>query len=367
MNRFALYVLTLWCFCMTTLAGAADPQIWYDPTCHWRNATPGSAGMDFWDLFATPNTQWPKAQRRVQVVEVMVNPPLMWWAYLRQGNKATPAQREAYLDQPQYLPRLFKFLRDNQIALCVGFEAVHGPKHLEGVDPHAVEGVEKVCQQIQRDGGMVDYAGLDEPLCFGHYNEKGPRYSIEEFFDPAKGDVQASVAIIKKYFPKIKFVEAEPVNGYEWVYSEAGVTRYVDDFAAWAAAFKRHTGSPIAALQLDIWWPRPLKPVIRRLCDKVLRPQGIQLGVMFNGDGRVKTDAEAIAACKEHIRYWYAQGLPEPDQVLMQDWFAHPTNNLPETDPLAFTSMVNWFVENLAEIKWALSDTATPKPSARGK
>ena len=38
---------------------AEDPQIWYDPVCHWRNATPDAVDMDFWDMFATPNTQWP--------------------------------------------------------------------------------------------------------------------------------------------------------------------------------------------------------------------------------------------------------------------------------------------------------------------
>ena len=52
---------------------------------------------DFWDLFATPNTQWRTAQSQVHVVEIMVASPLMWWAYLRQGRNATPAQREAYL------------------------------------------------------------------------------------------------------------------------------------------------------------------------------------------------------------------------------------------------------------------------------
>ena len=216
----------------------------------------------------------------------------------RQGQNATPAQREAYLDQPQYLPRLFTFLRNHHIVLCVGYEAVHGPRHLEGVDPRTAENVERICRQIHRDGGVVDYAGLDEPLCFGHYNEKGPRYSIEEVFDPTKGNLQGSVAVIKKYFPNVQFVEAEPINSYDWVYSEAGVTRYADDFAAWVAAFKQHTGSPLTALQLDIWWSRPLKPVIHRLCEKVLRPQGVLLGVMFNGDGRAKSDAEASAACK---------------------------------------------------------------------
>ncbi len=367
MSRLARCSLATLLLLVPSWAHAKDPQIWYVPTCHWRNATPDSEGMDFWDLFATPNVHWRTAQSRVHVLEIMVDPPLMWWAYLRQGRNATPAQREAYLDQPQYLPRLFTFLQDRHIALCMGFEVVHGPRHLEGVDPHAAENVERICRQIHRDGGVLDYAGLDEPLCFGHYNEKGPRYSIEEFFDRTKGNLQGSIATIKKYFPKVKFVEAEPINSYDWVYAEAGVARYADDFAAWTAAFKQHTGSPISALQLDIWWPRPLKPVVRRLCEKVLRPQGVLLGVMFNGDGRAKTDAEAIAACKEHIRYWHALGLPEPDQVLMQDWFEHPSKNLPETDATAFTSMINWYVDNISQIKWAAGDTVEPKPPARDR
>lgn len=337
---------------MPPLSQAKDPEIWYDPIVHRDETTTASAGTDFWNMFDTPNTQWPKAQRHVKTLEISIN-SLIWWSNQRQGGipNDAPTRRETFLDQPQYLPRMFKFVRDNHMALCICAEVVHGPKHLEGVDPHAAAVMEHICRQIQRDGGSVDYAGMDEPLCFGHYDKAGPQYSIDEFFDPAKGNVQASIAVIKKYFPNVKFVQAEPINAYNWVYTEEGAANYADEFAAWAAAFKQHTGSPITALHLDIWWPRPLKPVMRQFSEKVLRPQGILLGVMFNGDGHVKTDVEAIAAAKEHIRYWYAQGLPDPDQILMQDWFKHPTHNLPETDPTAFTSLVNWSTENVEEIK----------------
>jgi len=336
-------VAGLWLAFCPPASYAGGQEIWLGARLGFRQTTPTSDPNDFWEMFATPNTKWPKAQKRVRVMEIGLV-PMWWWAYAKMG-LTTPdwGKEQAYIDQPQYLPKVLRFLHDNHIKLAIGVEVVKGPKHLEGVDPHASVIIEAMCAQIKRDGGTVDYVDMDEPLCFGHYDNGGPGYSIDDLFAPDKGDIQESTNVVKKYFPHAAFIDTEPfTTTLPCQVGASGQPQYIEDNLRWVADWKKHVGSPISAMHVDLWWNESLRAMMPLVYNKVLAPSGIAFGVIYNGDNNSKTDEEEMAECRTHFQQWKNLALPAPDHIVIEGWYKHPVHNLPETDPGAFVSLVNW-------------------------
>ena len=57
------------------------------------------------------------------------------------------------------------------------------------------------------------------------------------------------------------------------------------------------------------------------------------------------TDQSWMVATQQNIRDMRAAKL-QLDFVMFDTWMQHPKKNLPESDPLTFTSLVDWYVRN---------------------
>ena len=58
-----------------------------------------------------------------------------------------------------------------------------------------------------------------------------------------------------------------------------------------------------------------------------------------------------MAAVKASIVAWEQTVSERPMQVVIQSWTQFPSHVLPEDDPTASTSLVNWFCEHSTVVK----------------
>jgi hypothetical protein len=81
---------------------------------------------------------------------------------------------------------------------------------------------------------------------------------------------------------------------------------------------------------------------------EILHAEGVKAGIFLDAAGGPDvTDQSWMAKTHQNILDVVRTRLPL-DFVIIATWMHHPTRALPETDPLALTSLVNWYVEHRA-------------------
>jgi len=337
--------------CLIALAppAASAQQIWVTPVFHYLQPS-----NDIWDLFQDSNPGWSSTYSHMDVFKTGIVMPRNWakQRLIATGNpKPTDPEVEAYIDP--YLLKMFDYLdaRHIKVALEMGManlpESYTGPR-LEGTDKRAAFLADRFCQEIVRDHGHIDYICMDEPLWFAHYDRKGWQADIPTVAQ----SVAPTVAVYRKYFPNIQFIDEEPPDGYPCkIDPSTGLPQFVADQQQWLDAFKSACGVPIEGIQLDLHWSQDQRPFLPPLMP-VYKRNNVKVGVFFIGGApkATATDEEEMTSLRSHIVYWRnlqdawgKENFPDLDMAIFQDWTGKPTDNLPETSPNAFMSSVDWY------------------------
>jgi hypothetical protein len=314
----AIFALATFGFCSGLLAAnPAAPQVWLagvDPIS--RTAKFPGSPSDYLDMFQ-PDAAWRRAAARLQVFEL--------------GPRFVMEAPDSTLTQ------IFADLERRHIALAIGASWLPGGDACgRGVEGFTHPGTaESVANRIHRLGGNVQYVVLDEPLYFGHRYDKqnACRWSIPE----VAHNIAAGIAAFERMFPQARICESEPVAT-----PDAG---WIEDIMQWTQAFKAATGQPLACLHADVQWSGPWQQQLPELRSR-LHAAGIQLGIIYNGDGNAQSGIEWTRQSEQRFRTVENGARLVPDQALLQSWTRQPDHMLPEDKPGTMTWLVNQYVDS---------------------
>jgi hypothetical protein len=243
---------------------------------------------------------------------------------------------------------LVRFFHDHDFKAAFAFGMLFDDglcnKRIEGISrehdfAHEAVNIARLWKQA---GGELDYIIMDAPLGYGHFLEPSCTHTIDDVARRAA----ATLAGIRAYFPDVRVVDAEGPgslpNG-EWL-------AMMDE---WLTAFERHAGRRIDAVALDLHWVdlragNSWQDTSRRSAG-FFRERGVRTGLIVNDDqlGPGVTDANFLDANRRHITDVANGGGLGLNFLLINSWMGHPSYNLPEGDPLAYSSLVNFAHETL--------------------
>lgn len=194
-------------------------------------------------------------------------------------------------------------------------------------------------QRIQALGGSLQYIAFDEPYN-GAAVYDGPGACHWTALQTAQNAIK-NVAQIQSVFPDVVLGDIEPVP------PGTAFDSWLGGYGQWIDAWQAVTGKPLAFFHFDTDWSRDWKPAATALT-RALVTRHIPVGHIYNGDPGA-SDATWMALAEEHMTDFETHAGLVPDMVIFQSWEPHPKHLLPETDPTAFTYLIDrYFRERTA-------------------
>jgi hypothetical protein len=301
------------------LALAQSPTVFFSPLdgVYRPRLVSGSGGysgsVDYLDLFS-PNAPWANAASRVHVFE-----PYGQWIVA-----ATDAQ----------IMQMIADLGRRHIDLGMEVAAFSAtPTCGAGVETFAAEANPQVLNRIKNLGGTLRYILFDSALYFGSMYD-GPNachWSTATILD----QLLSQIAIVKSVFPDALVGDIEALAPHN-------VPDWLERYREWIRMYREATGSNFATVRADLGGYQPNWRNNLMALSELVTHEGIPFGIIYQGSDE-KSNAEWMNSAREHILDYELHGGRPPDQVVFQSWTAYPKANLPETDPSAFTSIINWY------------------------
>ena len=336
MKKTFIFCFIILSTCSPHLLRAQARDIWICPQASIP-PSPLNRAVDFMQMFA-PDAPWEKAASHTRVFKLyssFVNPA-------SQGQIDTVVADLKKRDIPIALEvGVIDVNFRNPVPPCGGFGLVEG----YGTPAMALN----ICAKIKKAGGRISYLCMDEPLFYGHYFTKRAPNGQPGCHSPIPQIMGLSIPTLNTFiqqFPDIVIGEVEPTQ-------IAAFPGWQDSLHAWAQAFQSAIGKPLAFLHLDIPWAN--RPPSSEPSDALAFYQYAQslkkehlldkIGIIFNGTPLDTTDAAWMQDARNHVIELQNKYKLHPDQAIIQSWMPHPTHAMPDRNPDALTSLVNFYVE----------------------
>jgi hypothetical protein len=291
-----------------TLAVFPPPATWFAPIGA-TSAIPVPGATDYFDLF-TPTAPWADAANHVAVFKMY----------------------SAMLDlDDTTLRAVFADLKRRHIAFAIEWGPLDEPNRCgigEGFDGTLAL---HYAQRIRDLGGSLQYIAFDEPFDGAalYQGANACHWTPEQTAQNAA----KNVATIQALFPDVVVGDIEVVpNG-------AAIDTWLEGYEQWVDAWQAVTGKPLAFFHYDVDWSSDWKPAAAALT-RALAARHVPIGHIYNGDDGA-SDAAWMALAEEHMTDFETHGALLPDQAIFQSWQAYPKHLLPETDPTAFTYLID--------------------------
>jgi hypothetical protein len=315
LRRLLWASLTIW---LTTTASAVAEEVWFAPPDNLVRFD-HQANEDFPQLFGA-DAKWAHASSRINVFNLTA-------FYILRAPEAE-------------LRAAVNLLAAHHIALNVDLLALPAEncgRGVEGILPNVKETTAAAVRLKQLNASVYSFA-FDEPLEYGHIY-KGRAACNFTVSEVAKR-VALTVREVRLLYPNAKFVDYEvpqdlPLNDWRTTLNE------------WLTNYEDATGIPLDGFAIDAHFREPWREWARSTID-ILHARGLRAGIFLTASGGPDvTDQSWMKEAKENILNVGAAKLPL-DFAIIATWVNHPYRNLPETDPLALTSLVNWYFEHRA-------------------
>jgi hypothetical protein len=215
----------------------------------------------------------------------------------------------------------------------------------------------RVMRRLAAFGAPVRYLAMDEPFYFWSVDTSSNtcRYAPER----VAREVDQFIQLIHTEFPDVIIGDIEPDS-----MSQPEIER-------WIEAYRTESGHELAFFHWDVAWDRFGWQERAATIERYARARGIPFGMIYNGLLSDGSDLAWLGSAEEHVvRYESSGGRPE--HVIFQSWLPYPTRVLPETDPAAFTHLINRFFDarttlrlqtsSVAMATGQLTETATGSP-----
>ena len=299
----------------TTVAVFPPPAVWFAPIGATR-AIPVQGASDYFDLFST-NAAWLNAASHVAVFKM--------YSQMLDLDDAT-------------LRNVFADLKRRHIAFAIEW----GPLAPSGGCGAGIEGFTgeaalHYAQRIRDLGGSLQYIAFDEPFD-GAVLYGGTNACHWTPMQTAQNAAQ-NVAQVQAVFPDVV------VGDIEVVPNAGAVDTWLSGYGQWLDAWQAVTGKPLAFLHFDMDWANGSWEPAAVALTRALAKRNIPVGHIYDGNGQT-SDVAWIAAAEQHMTDIETHGRLVADQAIFQSWEAYPKHLLPETDPTAFTYLINRYFRN---------------------
>jgi hypothetical protein len=279
---------------------------------------------DYFELFK-PDAAWSKSAQHVRVF--MINAGLL----LRQSDDEVKA--------------VFADLKRRHIALAIEMGLLSG-KGPDGKVQECGVGVEGfgapdtakvVANSIEKNGGVVDYIAMDEPLWYGHHfkGKNGCQWPMERVAQ----DMVPRIADMRAKFPNVQIGDVEPIG-------TAQPPDWVQQITEWTHVYQKVTGTRLAFFHADVAWTAPIWQQQFAAVKSRMQADGIKFGVIYDGGGTGKQESDELWTQEAEQRFRMVESNPSliPDHAVFQSWARWPHNMLPETQPGTMTNLVLRYV-----------------------
>jgi len=319
---------------LAAVCSAQTQTIWFCPIipATWNNFI---GSVDYLDLFA-PGAPWTSASSRIQIFKMYTQ-------------MLFPSVPGSFSDGT--LRQIFAYLNSRHIALAVEFGPLTPsapPGCGAGVEGFGGQTALIIATRIQQLGGNLQYIALDEPFSFGSLYS-GPN-ACHWSAQLIAADALSNVAQIRTVFPNVIVGDIEPVPNV------AGSPDWLSQYTAWIDAWRAAAGAPFAFFHFDIDWTANWRPSVESLRQALVQ-RGIPFGIIYNGWLSDITDASWIEDSENHYAAWEAQGGTLPDHVIFQSWYPHPQHVLPESDPTAFTYLIDSYFRQRTSLSLTIASS----------
>jgi hypothetical protein len=281
---------------------------------------------DYFELFK-PDAAWSKSAQHVRVF--MINAGLL----LRQSDDEVKA--------------VFADLKRRHIALAIEMGLLSG-KGLDGKVQECGVGVEGfgapdtakvVANSIEKNGGVVDYIAMDEPLWYGHHfkGKNGCQWPMEKVAQ----DMASRIADLREQFPNVQIGDVEPVG-------TAQPPDWIDEIAQWIQVYQKVTGEKLSFFRADVAWTYLSWQQQLAAVKRLAHAGGMKFGVIYDGGhGPGKPESDILWAQEAAQRFHAVESNPSlvPDHVIFQSWARWPHKMLPETQTGTMTNLVLQYIQ----------------------
>jgi hypothetical protein len=222
------------------------------------------------------------------------------------------------------LKRAFQYLAERHIGLALEFRVlVRTDQCAQWTKAFSDPGdLEKILERIQRLGGDLKYAVMDDPFFVGHRFSVGSVACLEP---PAKlaQQIAERIRLVRTYFPGAQIGTADLVDESR---------SWIDELVEWTDAYQQATGEPLAFFHADVAWSRAgirnLAPLAR-----ALNARHIPVGIIYNADDTADSDETWIDSTRQHIAEIETALGVHPYAAIFRSWARYPRRLLPETRP----------------------------------
>jgi hypothetical protein len=311
----------------TSVLLPAQQTVWFTPLPSAVHPDGYFGSTDYLSLFS-PTAPWQQAASHVQVLKL----------YGVSDFSDTD------------LTSLLANLKQRNIALALEWPVLTSSTCGIGIEGFG-GGILPVVQRIQALGGTLTYLAMLQPFQWGSlYPGAGAcQWTAQQVATNAVLEVNKA----KTVFPNllvgdIMAVPAFPTAGSSWP----------SQYGSWLDTWRNFTGAPLAFFHVDVDWPTANWQAAVAAIRPVVEQRGIPFGIVYNGFLTNESDAAWMTAAESHfVEYEVTNGYAPPDQVNFQSWNPNPTHVLPETDPTAFTYLIDRYFRTRTKLTLASDGT----------
>jgi hypothetical protein len=300
--------------------------IWFHPlpaAVAWPGGNPDGGSTDFLALFQ-PDGMWPHATAKTQAFGLYAG-----WI--------TAAS-------DQELQSMVLFLNAHDIGIEIEAPALQAlatcGSGVEGYVPYGQslhDFTLAYLQRLQALGARVLFIKVDEPYFFGNV-VNAPRschFSVPQI----ASEVGQYADLVKTVYPAAAVGDVEPIVAS--AYSPDVVTA----MAQWHETYQEVTGTPFPFFFADIDFSNPSWPALVKAVENQTRQSGMSFGIIYIGDQTDSSDAEWARKAVARFEAYQGENGGLPDYVLFQSWQPHPQFTLPESNPIAFTGVIDAYID----------------------
>ena len=309
------------------------------PKPDWVDYEIPLGSVDYFELFA-PDAPWAEALEHMDVFRLHA------------------FQMRHYLSDDD-LRLIIDWLDEHQIPLLFETEPLQIPDPDECDHSESFEGPYdlEMAQRYKDLGGTIAVVAIEQPFTYAHHLE-GPRvchYTLERIV----GEVTDYMTEMRRIFPGV------PMGSIEGLVRSPQTTP--EDMALWIDSYEELAGEPLAFLHIDVDWFVPGWAEILRGIENVADERGVPFGVLYNGAFE-STSEGWLQLTAEHVAEYEVNAGGTVDHVNFTSWVDQPDRVLPETDPGAFTSLINRYVGTRSRLEIVEADAPADAPAiVRGR
>jgi hypothetical protein len=287
--------------------------VWFTPLPYGSQPVGVFGSTDYLSLFS-PTAPWQQAASHVQVFKIY--------------GVANFSDSD--------LLNIIAYLKAHNIALALEWPVLTSTTCGSGIEGFGGN-ILPTLQRIQALGGTLGYLAMEQPFEWGSlYTGAGAcQWSAQQ----VAANALVTINQAKTVFPNLLVGDITAVPSFDDFTSS-----WVPQYASWFDAWRSVSGAPLAFFHVDVNWTVPNWQAAVAAIRPALEQRGIPFGIVYNGFLTDDTDAAWMADAESHfIDFEVNSGYAPPEQVNFQSWNPNPTHVLPETDPTAFTYLIDYY------------------------